>query len=457
MDPGTDGVRGLSVSSRTEGAHTIAALSGELDIASVPALREQLLGLLRPAASRLVIDLSRVSYADASGLAVLVATGRRAGLLGGYMRVAAPAPAVAKILRITGLRLRLDIFPTVQAAITSPGRGQRRPDGRPDADIDTAAVGTVHTGPPRRQTRRARHPAGPAELRQVNAAVLTHAGAWRDAGPCRRFTPALHVLARAHAGTSHAALTQAAHSLLSILTRQPLTYSPAVAAIAGRLRRLLDPVAGPPSPETNPRAPPPGAARPHRPAARDNDPSGRSLRAATRHCARLPPVNLPMRRLRNEASGMQSTGTGRAWRPRGDKADVPGVLHKSDADAVKPDLSGAGDVRRAYEELAGKSAARLTRDPCPAGGRRRTEVIIGVAPEPVSGPVVVPGPGGVATQVLSGHSARLAPLTDAGDLIRPVRAAPLLPGRRGAPAAGLTAISDTLLGSRCDRAKRQLP
>jgi hypothetical protein len=84
--------------------------------------------------------------------------------------------------------------------------------------------------------------------------VLTHAGAWRDADPCRRFTPALHALARAYAGTSHAALTQAAHSLLSILTRQPLTYSPAVAATASRLRRLLDPVAGPPSPETNPRA-----------------------------------------------------------------------------------------------------------------------------------------------------------------------------------------------------------
>ena len=126
MDPGTDGVRGLSVSSRTEGAHTIAALSGELGIACAPALREQLLGLLRPAASRLVIDLSRVSYADARGLAVLVGTGRRAGLLGGYMRLAAPTPTVANVLRITGLRLRLDIFPTVQAAITSPGRGQRR-------------------------------------------------------------------------------------------------------------------------------------------------------------------------------------------------------------------------------------------------------------------------------------------------------------------------------------------
>ncbi len=144
--------------------------------------------MLRPAASRLVTGLSRVSYADASGLAVLVGTGRRAGLPGGYMRLAAATPAVAKVLRITGLRLRLDIFPTVQAAITSPGRGQRRPDGEADADIDTAAS-TVHTGPPCRPTRRARHPADPGELRRATAAVLTHAGAWPDADPCRRFVP----------------------------------------------------------------------------------------------------------------------------------------------------------------------------------------------------------------------------------------------------------------------------
>jgi ATP-grasp domain-containing protein len=164
---------------------------------------------------------------------------------------------------------------------------------------------------------------------------------------------------------------------------------------------------------------------------------------------------------------MQSTGTGRAWRPRGDKAGVPGLLHKSDAGAVKLDLSGAGDVRRACEELAGKSAARLTGvlvQPMGSGG---TGVIIGVAREPVSGPVMH-GPGGVAARVLSGHSAGLAPLAgaDGGRLIRSVRAAPLPPGRRGAPAAGLTAPSGALLrvsrlagdlSSRCDPAKQQLP
>ena len=64
------------------GGYAIAALSGDLGTASAPALREQLRSLLR-AASQLIIDLSAVEHADASGLAVLVGSGHRARLLGG--------------------------------------------------------------------------------------------------------------------------------------------------------------------------------------------------------------------------------------------------------------------------------------------------------------------------------------------------------------------------------------
>jgi len=51
-----------------------------------------------PAASRLVTGLSRVNCRDASGLAVLMGTGRRAGLPG-VSRLAAPAAPVARLLR----------------------------------------------------------------------------------------------------------------------------------------------------------------------------------------------------------------------------------------------------------------------------------------------------------------------------------------------------------------------
>jgi anti-anti-sigma factor len=103
------------------GGYAIAALRGDLGIASAPALREQLRSLLR-AASQLIIDLSAVEHADASGLAVLAGSGRRARRLGGSLRLAAPSPEVARVLSATGLNQHLDVFPTVRAAITGQPR-----------------------------------------------------------------------------------------------------------------------------------------------------------------------------------------------------------------------------------------------------------------------------------------------------------------------------------------------
>ena len=102
---------------------TIAELSGDLDLASAPGLREQLLGLLRPGTSRLVLDLSRVSFCDASGLAVLVGASHRARMLGGFLRLAAVSPATGRVLQLTGLDRHLSIYPTVHAATNAPGDG----------------------------------------------------------------------------------------------------------------------------------------------------------------------------------------------------------------------------------------------------------------------------------------------------------------------------------------------
>jgi anti-sigma B factor antagonist len=112
----------LSLITCTErGGYVIAALRGELGIASAPALREQLLSLLR-AASHLIIDLSAVEHADASGLEVLVGSRRRARLPGGSLRLAAPSPGVARVMSATGLNQHLGIYPTVRAAITGEPR-----------------------------------------------------------------------------------------------------------------------------------------------------------------------------------------------------------------------------------------------------------------------------------------------------------------------------------------------
>jgi acyl-CoA synthetase (NDP forming) len=139
------------------------------------------------------------------------------------------------------------------------------------------------------------------------------------------------------------------------------------------------------------------------------------------------------------------------------KAEVPGLVHKTEAGAVLLGLPGPDAARAGFaslaERFAGKFSGALVQ-PMIAGG---TEVIIGVVQEPVFGPLVVFGLGGVATEVLGDHAARLAPLTgaDADDLIHSLRAAPLLLGHRGQPPADVAALRDALL--RISRLADDLP
>jgi len=139
------------------------------------------------------------------------------------------------------------------------------------------------------------------------------------------------------------------------------------------------------------------------------------------------------------------------------KADVPGLVHKTDAGGVELDLRIEADVRAAWRRLEERFGGKLRKvlvQPMIGGG---TEVIIGVADDHLFGPLVVFGLGGVATEVLADHAARLTPLTDvdADTLIRSIRSAPLLLGHRGSPAADLGALRDLLL--RVSRLADDLP
>ncbi len=139
------------------------------------------------------------------------------------------------------------------------------------------------------------------------------------------------------------------------------------------------------------------------------------------------------------------------------KAEVTGLVHKSDAGAVKLDLRTDAEIADAYEQLTAAFGTRLERvlvQPMLADG---VETIVGVVHEPVFGPLVVFGLGGVATEVLDDRAARLAPLTDtdAVQMISDIRAAPLLLGHRGSPAVNTAALADLLL--RVSRLADDLP
>jgi acyl-CoA synthetase (NDP forming)/GNAT superfamily N-acetyltransferase len=129
------------------------------------------------------------------------------------------------------------------------------------------------------------------------------------------------------------------------------------------------------------------------------------------------------------------------------KADVEGLVHKTDAGAVLLDLRTETDVRRGYDQLVrrfGPGLRQVLVQPMLAEG---VEVLIGVAHEPVFGPLVVFGLGGVTADVLGDHAARLTPLTDvdAREMIGGIRAAPLLYGHHGGLPVDLDSLADILL------------
>jgi anti-anti-sigma factor len=106
---------------------TIIRLGGALDVAAAPALRERLIGVLHRGTSLLILDLSGVLSCDASGLAVLIGTQRRARLLGSAVRLAAPSPPVAKLLRSTGLDRSFAIYPDLSGALAADPKKSARP------------------------------------------------------------------------------------------------------------------------------------------------------------------------------------------------------------------------------------------------------------------------------------------------------------------------------------------
>ena len=139
------------------------------------------------------------------------------------------------------------------------------------------------------------------------------------------------------------------------------------------------------------------------------------------------------------------------------KAEAEGLVHRTDAGDVRLDLRTPQEVAEGYRALAadfGPSLRRVLVQPMLTGG---VELMIGVVQEPVFGPLLVFGSGGVTTEVHRDHVTRLTPLTDADAdaMIRAVRAAPLLFGHGDTPPVDTAALADALL--RVSRLADDLP
>jgi acyl-CoA synthetase (NDP forming) len=118
------------------------------------------------------------------------------------------------------------------------------------------------------------------------------------------------------------------------------------------------------------------------------------------------------------------------------KSAEPGA-HKTEVGGVALDLADDDAVRRAVESIG----APVLVQPMVRGG---VELLVGVVQDPVFGPLVAVGLGGVLAELIGEAAFRIAPLTDqdAEELVLSGKAGQLVRGFRGAPAVDAGAAVD---------------
>ncbi|RPF46295.1 acyl-CoA synthetase (NDP forming) [Streptomyces sp. Ag109_G2-6] len=132
------------------------------------------------------------------------------------------------------------------------------------------------------------------------------------------------------------------------------------------------------------------------------------------------------------------------------KASGPQLAHKTELGLVKVGLTSASQIRDAYRELT--DIARY--ENIPLDGilvcqmvERGVEMVVGVTQDPLFGPTVTVGLGGVLVEVLNDAAVRVPPFGEdqARTMLRELRGAALLDGVRGAPPADVDALVEVVL------------
>lgn len=135
------------------------------------------------------------------------------------------------------------------------------------------------------------------------------------------------------------------------------------------------------------------------------------------------------------------------------KIDSPDIPHKTEANAVMLNVNSEVEVADGFHEIMNNAAsydpnANVHGVSVQQMLQRGVEVVCGVSNDPIFGPVVMFGLGGVFVEIFEDVSFRVAPLTraDALEMIQEIKGFKVLQGARGKVPVDIDAIVDVLLG-----------
>jgi acetyltransferase len=184
-----------------------------------------------------------------------------------------------------------------------------------------------------------------------------------------------------------------------------------------------------------------------RPRGRQTDTSGAALEKALKAAGLQAPRSALARTPAEAAAAAKRIGF-----PVAIKIVSPAISHKTEVGGVKLNLGTAAEVKAEAETLL--RAMRRAAPKAEIGGVlvqemvRGVEMILGVRDDPLYGPVMVAGAGGVLVELVKDTAFRLLPVAakDARAMIGELAAAKLLAGFRGAAPADIDALSRAICG-----------
>jgi anti-anti-sigma factor len=101
--------RALTVSVTEHGPALKVAVTGELDVSTVPAFNKELAELRNNPAGTVVLDLSATSFMDSTGLSAVLVAEMHARMRGQRFVVVAGPPHVHELFKLTGVDNFLEV------------------------------------------------------------------------------------------------------------------------------------------------------------------------------------------------------------------------------------------------------------------------------------------------------------------------------------------------------------
>jgi anti-sigma B factor antagonist len=99
----------------------VLPLEGDIDLHVSPAVSESLNAMIKKKPERIVIDLSRVTYIDSAGIAVLILAMQEVEAYGGKFFLSGLQETLRSIFETSRLERVFRIFPDVDAALAARG------------------------------------------------------------------------------------------------------------------------------------------------------------------------------------------------------------------------------------------------------------------------------------------------------------------------------------------------